>query len=185
MNISPSALLAIVVATAIANILILVMLSLRNKSNRSRRLAAVENILSTSYFEGGAGEPRPGPVPDQDDQGGDAPESGTPTIDDESDGIDRTNRPIYEEAWTTMEREAYDADGSPDTDAADAATGDAGDQPMDSGHPVMTEEPVMTEDPVMANEPDMSETSVPTEAPELTEEPVAMDDTVLEPAAGR
>jgi diguanylate cyclase (GGDEF)-like protein len=122
-NISPSALLAIVVATTIANILILVMISLRNKNNRSRRLAAVETILSASYFEGGPGAPRPGREADEDASGGPLDPVPPQALEDASDGMERTDGPLYEEAWVAMEREAY-AEAGAET-AEDTGAGDA------------------------------------------------------------
>jgi diguanylate cyclase (GGDEF)-like protein len=142
MNISPSALLAIVVATTIANILILVMVSLRSKNNRARRLAAVETMLATSYF---------------DDQGGD-PEPEAQAIGDGSDGIERAGGAAYEEAWVKMEREAHAVEGSAGgIESADQSDGsneaiDA-DQAVRADQPVGTDDPVVTGDPVATEEP--------------------------------
>jgi hypothetical protein len=162
MNISPSALLAIVVATAIANILILVMLSLRSKNNRARRLAAVETMLSTSYFEGGPGEQWPRPASDEHDQGGDPPEPEAHAIGDGSDGIERTGAATYEEAWVKMEREAYAVDGGAGgiesaDDANDQATDadqlDGSNEPVDAGQAVRADQPAGTDEPVATDEP--------------------------------
>jgi diguanylate cyclase (GGDEF)-like protein len=93
-NISPSTLLVIIVLTTIANLVILIGVSSRSRNNRARRLSAVEGMLSTSYVGGaGAAEPWPGQAAGDPDQGEEAPE--------------HESGALYEEAWVTMEREAY------------------------------------------------------------------------------
>jgi diguanylate cyclase (GGDEF)-like protein len=150
-NVSPSALLVIIVLTTIANLVILIAVSSRSR-NRSRRLHAVEGMLASSYVGGGgAGEAFHGPVAEDQEQGGDPPErdEGTP----------------YEEAWVAMEREAYaeastEAGDGPDTAGATGeadveghgdehavlegearVAGETGDG-SEAGEPVIADEPV-------------------------------------------
>jgi diguanylate cyclase (GGDEF)-like protein len=192
MNISPSALLAIVVATTIANILILVMVSLRSKNSRSRRLAAVETMLSTSYFEGGSSQPRPVPPSNEQDPNGDPPELETEALGDGSNGIEPTGSAPYKEAWVTMEREAFGVESGAESAETEAADDEANDQAIDAEAPeasdadspvaveeaIATEEPVMSEESVAANEPDatMPVMTEATEEPSATEEPVMADE---------
>jgi diguanylate cyclase (GGDEF)-like protein len=117
-NISPSALLVIIVLTTIANLVILIAVSSRSR-NRARRLTAVEGMLSSSYVGGhGASESWHGPAAD--DQGSDHDQPAEPP--------DSESGAPYEEAWVTMEREAYPEAGGDaierDGDAAERA-GDA------------------------------------------------------------
>jgi diguanylate cyclase (GGDEF)-like protein len=55
MNISPSSLLVIFAATTIANVLIFVAFSARERAMRARRMAAVEGMLASSYLDPGSG----------------------------------------------------------------------------------------------------------------------------------
>ncbi len=49
MNLSPSAVLVIIVVTALANILILLFVSSRSRADRSRRLAEADGLMSSSF----------------------------------------------------------------------------------------------------------------------------------------
>jgi diguanylate cyclase (GGDEF)-like protein len=147
-NVSPSALLVIIVLTTIANLVILIGVSSRSRNNRARRLSAVEGMLSTSYVGGGSDEPWPAQAPGDHHQGEDPPDSG--------------NGASYEEAWVTMEREAYAeagdeiAEGASEADVeghGDAAVleGDAA-TAVDDGDRADADEPIPADEPVTSEE---------------------------------
>ncbi len=62
MNLSPSTVLVIIVVTALANILILLFVASRSRTDRGNRLADVDGVMSSSYGDEGhsQAEPQPG-----------------------------------------------------------------------------------------------------------------------------
>ncbi|HEV8280975.1 MAG TPA: diguanylate cyclase [Candidatus Limnocylindrales bacterium] len=64
MNLSPSTLLVIFVVTALANVLILLAVSARARSDRARRFAEVDGLLSSSYVGSGSSDAWPNSADD-------------------------------------------------------------------------------------------------------------------------
>ncbi|HEV8698187.1 MAG TPA: diguanylate cyclase [Candidatus Limnocylindrales bacterium] len=64
MNLSPSTLLVIFVVTALANVIILLAVSARARSDRARRFAEVDGLLSSSYVGSGSSDAWPNSADD-------------------------------------------------------------------------------------------------------------------------